>query len=300
MLTSNENQNENEKMNNYFPHDSNARNDERIIRLRMKHGAAGYGVYFMILERMRDAADYMCAKDYDMIAFDLRESSELIRSVVEDFGLFVMEDDNFYSESFLRRMREKDEAASKRREAGRKGLAKRYGAGNAIAMQDQSVSNAIAMQEQEVSNANSNAIAQKEKERKEPKENKKEKEIVVDKSTPISQKIKKNNNAQEENSKATKVLVLYNTAIKVANERYERDEQPRSCRLMLARKLTEARIKPLCNIADNYNENEIKTAFWNATQSMFCNGRSKDRSRPVDIDWLLKPEVFVKALENNL
>lgn len=276
-------------MNSYFPHDSNARNDERIIRLRMRHGAAGYGVYFMILERMRDAADYMCAKDYDMIAFDLRESSELIRSVVEDFDLFVVEDDNFYSESFLRRMREKDEAASKRREAGRKGLAKRYGVGNAIAMQDQSVSNAIAMQEQD----GSNAIASKVKESKV-----KESNIVVDKSTP--QKIKKNNNAQEENSKAAKVLVLYNTAIKVANERYERDEQPRSCRLMLARKLTEARIKPLCNIADNYNENEIKTAFWNATQSMFCNGRSKDRSRPVDIDWLLKPEVFVKALENNL
>ena len=274
-------------MNNYFPHDSNARNDERIIRLRMRHGAAGYGVYFMILERMRDAADYMCAKDYDMIAFDLREDAQLVRSVVEDFGLFVVEDDNFYSESFLRRMREKDEAASKRREAGRKGLAKRYGAGNAVAMQEQDGSNAIAMQEQGAGNA----VASKVKERKV-----KESNIVVDKSTP--QKIKKNNT--QENSKATKVLALYNTAIKIANERYERNEQPRSCRLMLARKLTEARIKPLCNIADNYNENEIKTAFWNATQSMFCNGRSKDRSRPVDIDWLLKPEVFVKALENNL
>ena len=34
---------------NYFSHDSNARNDERIIRLRMKYGAAGYGVFFMVL-----------------------------------------------------------------------------------------------------------------------------------------------------------------------------------------------------------------------------------------------------------
>ena len=34
---------------NYFSHDSNARNDEKVIRLRMKHGAAGYGVYFMLL-----------------------------------------------------------------------------------------------------------------------------------------------------------------------------------------------------------------------------------------------------------
>ena len=38
------------KTTNYFSHDSNARNDERILLLRMKHGAAGYGVYFMLLE----------------------------------------------------------------------------------------------------------------------------------------------------------------------------------------------------------------------------------------------------------
>ena len=70
---------------NYFSHDSNARNDERIIRLRMKYGAAGYGVFFMVLERMRDATGYMCATDYNAISYDLRVDAELIRAVVEDF-----------------------------------------------------------------------------------------------------------------------------------------------------------------------------------------------------------------------
>lgn len=108
---------------NYFSHDSNARNDSKLLRLRMKHGAAGYGVYFMLLERLRDEQDYVSVKDYNMIAFDLRVDSVLIKSVVEDFGLFAFTEDSecFYSESFNRRMSMKDEKSAKRAAAGRMG-----------------------------------------------------------------------------------------------------------------------------------------------------------------------------------
>jgi uncharacterized phage protein (TIGR02220 family) len=119
-------------MNSYFSHDSNARNDEKIARLRMKHGSAGYGVYFMILERLREAKDYMSIKDYNLIAFDLRDDSQLIKSVVEDFGLFAFVTDKdrgecFYSKSFNDRMVLKDEKSKKRAEAGKRGAAKRWG-----------------------------------------------------------------------------------------------------------------------------------------------------------------------------
>lgn len=112
----------------YFPHDSNARNSDKLIRLRMRHKSAGYGVYFMILERLREEPEYMSVKDYNMIAFDLREDASLIKSVVEDFGLFVFTDDGkyFYSESFSKRMEIKDEQSKKRSEAGKKGLEKRW------------------------------------------------------------------------------------------------------------------------------------------------------------------------------
>lgn len=114
---------------NYFPHDSNARNSEKLIRLRMRHKAAGYGVYFMILERMREEDNYMSIKDYNMIAFDLREDASLIKSVIEDFGLFVFTEDGkyFYSESFKRRMDYKDEKTQLRSEAGKKGMSARWG-----------------------------------------------------------------------------------------------------------------------------------------------------------------------------
>lgn len=132
--------------NSYFSHDSNARNSDKLIKLRMRHKAAGYGVYFMILERLREEPEYMSVKDYNMIAFDLREDASLIKSVVEDFGLFVFTEDGkyFYSESFKRRMEIKDEKTQKRVEAGKKGLEKRWGNGNAIANAIKNDGNAIA------------------------------------------------------------------------------------------------------------------------------------------------------------
>ena len=116
-------------MANYFSHDSNARNSDKLIRLRMKHKAAGYGVYFMILERLREEEGYMSVKDYNMIAFDLREDTSLIKSVVEDFGLFVFTEDGeyFYSESFNARMEKMETTSEKRSNAGKIGAKKRWG-----------------------------------------------------------------------------------------------------------------------------------------------------------------------------
>ncbi|MGO3349953.1 MAG: DnaD domain protein [Lacticaseibacillus paracasei] len=132
-------------MNSYFPHDSNARNDAKILKVRMKYGAEGYGVYFMLLERLRDDSEYMSVKDYNMIAFDLRVDASLIKDIVENFGLFAFADNGecFYSESFNKRMLIKDEVSNKRAAAGKKGAAKRWN-GKAIAKPSSENSKAIA------------------------------------------------------------------------------------------------------------------------------------------------------------
>ncbi|MGG5506743.1 MULTISPECIES: Lin1244/Lin1753 domain-containing protein [unclassified Myroides] len=111
----------------YFSHDSNARNDEKILAVRMRHGAEGYGVYFMILERLLESTKYMSVKDYNVIAFDLRVSASVIKSVIEDFGLFVFTDEgkHFYSESLIRRMQPLDNLREQRRAAGKKSAEKR-------------------------------------------------------------------------------------------------------------------------------------------------------------------------------
>ena len=104
----------------YFSHDGNARNDDKIIAVRMRHGAEGYGIYFMILERLMESSNYMSVKDYNIIAFDLRVSADKVKSIVEDFGLFSFSDDGiyFYSESFNRRMKPLENTREQRRQAG--------------------------------------------------------------------------------------------------------------------------------------------------------------------------------------
>lgn len=104
-------------MTNYFSHDSNARNSDKLIPLRASMGVEGYGIYFMLLERLREEPDYMSVKDYNMLAFDFRVDSAKVKSVVENFGLFAFTDDGkcFYSEGFTRRMSVKDTKSEKAR-----------------------------------------------------------------------------------------------------------------------------------------------------------------------------------------
>lgn len=110
------------KKSNYFSHDSNSRTDEKIILLRIKYGAEGYGIYFMILENLREQANYSFAKDYSLLAFDLRVEEDKIKSIIEDFGLFSFTEcgSRFFSESFNKRMSYKDEKSNKARESANK------------------------------------------------------------------------------------------------------------------------------------------------------------------------------------
>lgn len=103
----------------YFSHDSNARNDEKILAVRMKLGMEGYGLYWAILEKMRENTNYMCVKDYNTIAFDLRVGADKVKSLVEEFNLFQFTEDGkyFYSKSFLDRMEKKDEKSGKAKKA---------------------------------------------------------------------------------------------------------------------------------------------------------------------------------------
>lgn len=118
----------------YFSHDSNARNDEKIVNMRMCMGVEGYAIYFMILERLREAEDFMGVKDYNAIAFDLRVDAKDVKRVVEEFGLFQFTEDGklFYSESFRDRMRIMESKRIKQVEAGKRTAAMRWESGGGV------------------------------------------------------------------------------------------------------------------------------------------------------------------------
>lgn len=85
----------------YIKHLSNARQDERMLALRMRLGWEGYGLYWGIVEILSASENYECVKDYNRIAFDLRVGANIVKSLVEDFGLFTFTDDGkrFYSDA---------------------------------------------------------------------------------------------------------------------------------------------------------------------------------------------------------
>ena len=120
----------------YFNHDCDARNDEKLIALRIRYGAEGYGVYFMLIEMLQAAPGCVLEKDYKALAFDLRVSARRIKSIVEDFGLFTPTDggNKFYSERLIKYANEVDESYERYAEAGRKGMKARWNKSEPITM----------------------------------------------------------------------------------------------------------------------------------------------------------------------
>lgn len=114
----------------YFSHDSNARNDKNIIKLRRKTGMEGYGVYWCIIEILREEASHkMQLSRIDDIAFQIGATVDLVNDVINSYQLFKIENDIFFSESLIRRMEMYKDVKSKLSDAGKKGAAKRWGEG---------------------------------------------------------------------------------------------------------------------------------------------------------------------------
>lgn len=66
----------------------------------MAHGMAGIGCFWCIVEMLYENTGYLQTQ-YDRIAYELRIDENVIRSIINDFDLFKIEDDKFYSESAL-------------------------------------------------------------------------------------------------------------------------------------------------------------------------------------------------------
>ena len=121
----------------YFSHDYNARNDIKIKRLIVKHGYEGYGFYWALIEDLYQNANAL-PLDYDCIAYDLRASSDVIRSIINDFDLFQVDDDTFCSLSVQRRLDKRNKKSLKARQSAMK----RWG-GDANALRKKCEGNAI-------------------------------------------------------------------------------------------------------------------------------------------------------------
>ena len=121
----------------YFSHDYTARSDEKIKNLIYDFGYEGYGIYWSLIEELYQNANAL-RTNYKRIAFDMRVDENTIKSIIENFDLFIVENEFFGSLSVQRRLDMRNDKSTKARESAQKRWTK-----DANALPTQSECNAI-------------------------------------------------------------------------------------------------------------------------------------------------------------
>ena len=127
----------------YFPHDYNARNDERIMYILSKYGVQGYGIYWFFVEQLHDEPNskLKCSL-LEVYAFQWHVKKNLLLRFYDDaieIGLFETDGECFWSNRVFRNKDTREEKRLKKSEAGKLGMAKRWDSDNSVITDDNSV-----------------------------------------------------------------------------------------------------------------------------------------------------------------
>lgn len=107
----------------YFPHDANASQDPKIMSMISRHGVAGYGMFWIVIERLRNESGYKIADkqyNWDALAMQMQCEPEAVKTFIEnciELELFIKDDGFFYSPALLKRMIHLDNVRGQRKRA---------------------------------------------------------------------------------------------------------------------------------------------------------------------------------------
>ncbi|WIF95044.1 DUF4373 domain-containing protein [Caminicella sporogenes] len=111
----------------YFSHDANARNDTKVLAMRCDYGLEGYGMYWILIEILREQDGYKLKHDkstYRALAMQMHSTVDAVKKFINDcineYGLLQSDTTYFWSESLLRRMKKLEDIREKRRKAAEK------------------------------------------------------------------------------------------------------------------------------------------------------------------------------------
>lgn len=112
-----------EKSIQYFPHDCNAKDDPKIMLMMAQLGLEAYGIYWILVEYLRDQPGYKAPMILlDPLSRRYGSSREKFEAIVTKFELFEYTDQYFSSPSLIRRM----EPLEKKREQQKINISKRW------------------------------------------------------------------------------------------------------------------------------------------------------------------------------
>lgn len=131
----------------YFSHDSNAKDDPKCVLLIEQLGLEGYGIYWVLIETLRDQPDYRYPVNLiPALARRYNTTAEKMKAVVGGYDLFTVDDNDFFSLSLMERMQKLDE----KREIQRQKALKRWNPATAIPEQCHGNAEVVPLKESKV------------------------------------------------------------------------------------------------------------------------------------------------------
>jgi hypothetical protein len=112
----------------WFKHDFDAADDDKTILLIEQLGLEGYGIYWVLIEKLRGREGYKLPFSIiPSLARRYMTTPEKMKAVVMQYGLFEYDEEGFfYSVSLIERMLALDSARAKRSIAGKIGMENRW------------------------------------------------------------------------------------------------------------------------------------------------------------------------------
>ena len=104
------------KRDQYIPHDVSMRSNAEVFNMVEAEGAAGYGLYWGILEYLRSQNNYQGdIRAIKGIARQLKCRIDKAIRVLENYGLFVIENTTFYSTDLIEKMQPLEKKRAQKR-----------------------------------------------------------------------------------------------------------------------------------------------------------------------------------------
>jgi len=86
----------------FYYHNSQFRNEKRILKLRKDYGLEGYAIAVMILEVLSNEKELkLVFEDIDVLEFDFHCETSLLKKVIFNSGLFKFDSTHFWVDKNL-------------------------------------------------------------------------------------------------------------------------------------------------------------------------------------------------------
>ena len=100
----------------YFRHDFNARNNPKLLKLKMKMGMEGVGIYWCLLECLCELNGYLKEEDLETFCFNEHISIDKIKNVLKIANFKYDKTKGYYSSGILERISKREEFCAKQKE----------------------------------------------------------------------------------------------------------------------------------------------------------------------------------------